>query len=537
MIVTNLLIRICIIIYFLVSLAAATTYYVDAANGHDDSSGIESQPWKTIQKAAKTLVAGDTVYIKAGTYKERVTVQISGIGNSYIVFSNYQNDLVTVDGTGITWGEEWNGLFDISNRAYIIVDGIIVSNAETYGAIWIEESNHITIKNCKSYNSYSSGISCWNSQHITIDSCEVELACNNGEQESISVENSSDIIVSHSEVHHNGSGENGGEGIDIKNGSHDVKVFGNVVHHLNERIGLYADAWDSHTYNIEFSQNIVYNCGNNGLVVQSEMGGLIENVTIMNNIIYKNKWDGIAIGSVAASDTVSKTPVKNIKIINNTVYQNGIFQGGWGYGILVNNPDAEGVVIRNNICSENSAQIGIEKIKSGGVVDHNLIDGENQTKDAVFGSDSVVAKALFVDTASFDFRLKENSLAINTGSSVDAPDIDFNNTPRPLQDKFDIGAFEFDPSASVVPNSIHTKRLGFKTDSHRGTTILYFTTQKNSFYTLKLYTLSGKLINKVQGFVCDEIEINHSAVGKGIYLFTVSILLSPNNIIGKIIVD
>lgn len=44
-----------------------TTYYV-SPSGNDKNPGTETQPWQTIQKAADTLVAGDTVYIKEGFY-------------------------------------------------------------------------------------------------------------------------------------------------------------------------------------------------------------------------------------------------------------------------------------------------------------------------------------------------------------------------------------------------------------------------------------------------------------------------------------
>jgi len=54
--------------------AAPNIYYV-AKNGSDSNPGSESQPWLTIQKAADTMVAGDTVYVKAGTYTEQVTPQ------------------------------------------------------------------------------------------------------------------------------------------------------------------------------------------------------------------------------------------------------------------------------------------------------------------------------------------------------------------------------------------------------------------------------------------------------------------------------
>ena len=51
--------------------ANGTTYYV-AKDGNDYNSGTEAQPWITIQKAADAMVAGDMVYIKEGTYNERI---------------------------------------------------------------------------------------------------------------------------------------------------------------------------------------------------------------------------------------------------------------------------------------------------------------------------------------------------------------------------------------------------------------------------------------------------------------------------------
>jgi hypothetical protein len=49
------------------------TYYVDTATGSDADDGLsEANAWLTVQKAADTAVAGDLVYIKAGSYAEQV---------------------------------------------------------------------------------------------------------------------------------------------------------------------------------------------------------------------------------------------------------------------------------------------------------------------------------------------------------------------------------------------------------------------------------------------------------------------------------
>ena len=71
--------------------AQGNEYYV-APGGSDSNPGTEAQPWQTIQKAADTLVAGDTVYIKAGTYQERVIVRNSGNAGNYITYAAYPGE-------------------------------------------------------------------------------------------------------------------------------------------------------------------------------------------------------------------------------------------------------------------------------------------------------------------------------------------------------------------------------------------------------------------------------------------------------------
>ena len=67
----------------------AATYYVaqEAPNASDKNPGTEEAPWKTLTHAAETAAKGDTVYVKAGTYRERlklegerVTIQAFGDG-------------------------------------------------------------------------------------------------------------------------------------------------------------------------------------------------------------------------------------------------------------------------------------------------------------------------------------------------------------------------------------------------------------------------------------------------------------------------
>jgi hypothetical protein len=419
------------------NISQAKTYYVDRnhSSANDTNPGTEAQPWLTIQKAANMLVAGDKVYIKEGIYNERVIPKNSGSSGNYITYTAYPGHTVRIDGIGIPL-PNWYGVFDVTNKSYIKVSGLRVENS-AYAGIFGQYSNHIIIEKNYTYNTFSSGIAVWSSNNITIDGNEVERACDDGGQECITVAITNEFEVKNNHVHHGGAGTNGGEGIDIKDGSYNGKVYKNHVHDMN-RLGIYVDAWDKYTYNIDIFQNIVHDCPD-GFDVASEAGGLLENIRIYNNIAYNNNNVGIWI--VNWGEPVPEHPMKDIRVINNTLYNNG---NEWGGGINVINSDAKNVVIRNNICSENlSFQIAIEASSQSLTVDHNLIDGYRGAGNEIYGDDPVIGDPKFVNPSGVDFHLQANSPAIDSGSPIDAPNDDFDGNTRPQGKGIDIGADEY----------------------------------------------------------------------------------------------
>ena len=74
------------------------TYYV-ATHGNDKAAGTITAPWLTIGKAAKTVAAGDTVYVRGGTYCEFVRFSAGGTANQPIKISAYSNEVPIIDGT------------------------------------------------------------------------------------------------------------------------------------------------------------------------------------------------------------------------------------------------------------------------------------------------------------------------------------------------------------------------------------------------------------------------------------------------------
>ncbi len=417
--------------------ATATVYYVDPG-GIDTNPGTESQPWRTIQKAADTMVAGDTVYVKAGTYSERVVPQSSGSAGSLITYAAYPGDVVTIDGTGVALPSGWGGLFEISGRDYLTVSGFRVRDAgpdDNHSGILVEDSSHVTIENNYTYNTASSGIGVWNSDHVTIDGNEIELACNDGEQECLTVAGTDVFEVKSNWVHDGGPGSLGGEGIDAKDGSSNGKVYGNLVENLN-RLGIYVDAWDKHTYNIEIYKNTVHDCAD-GLAVASEAGGLLENVLIYNNVVYHNRWLGLVVAGWG--EPVPSHPIQDVVVVNNTFHDNGWLD--WGGGISVDNPDAVGVVLRNNLLSQNlTFQIMVENGVPAPVADHNLIDGFRGEPGEIMGTDYVEGDPAFAGPG--NYHLTPGSPAVDAGSASAAPADDFDGVPRPQGAGWDIGAYE-----------------------------------------------------------------------------------------------
>src|SRR5437773_803646 len=66
------------------ALAKGPTYFVDAVKGDDKNDGSKAKPWKTIQHGANRLKPGDTLYLRGGTYYEKVRLARSGTADAPI---------------------------------------------------------------------------------------------------------------------------------------------------------------------------------------------------------------------------------------------------------------------------------------------------------------------------------------------------------------------------------------------------------------------------------------------------------------------
>jgi len=424
------------------SKTGGRVFYI-AVSGNDANPGSLTSPWRTIRKAANTLAAGDTVYIRKGTYRERVIPKNSGTdAGRAIRYASYPGERPTIDGTGLAVPDD-EGLFQVEGKKYLVVSGLRIINAG-YAGLYVHNSRQITIEKNSTLKTVSSGIGIWNSSDIVVDGNEVAKACSGGMQESISISDVKRFEVKNNHVHHVDNSEK--EGICVKDGSSAGKVYGNLVHDITD-VGIYADAEKVHTHDIEIFGNVVHDVTNsNGIQLSSETGGLLERIKVYNNIVYRNKYYGIAIAD--AGLTTVRHPIRNVEIVNNTAWGNGI---PWGGGISCYDADARDIVLRNNICCRNSAfQIAIAASvpKQTVRVDHNLVFPFMGYEDEVRGTEWVEADPLLANPTQADFRLRSGSPALDKGTFLKAPALDFAGNARPQDGDgdgilaIDIGAYE-----------------------------------------------------------------------------------------------
>ncbi len=408
------------------------TYYVDPT-GSDAAPGTEQQPWRTLQHAAGRAVAGETVLIRAGTYRERLVPANSGTAGNPITFAAAPGAQVIVDGTGIAL-EEQQGIVDLSGRGHITIAGLDVTHSAQAG-IFAEVAHDLTIRDCRTSDTGSSGIGIWAGQRIEIVDNTVDTAGLNGLQECITVAGTDSF-----EVHGNIVRDGQKEGICLKDGSHDGRAYGNQVSGCHG-VNLYVDAWDKHTYNLEVTGNVVHDSfDGSGISLASEMGGLLENVLVANNVSYHNRYIGL---SISVNGPVEAPPMRDLRLVNNTVYNNG--WPDWGGGIAVDNPGATDVLVRNNLSSGNlTFQLVVAAAVPAAEVtaDHNLVHPFNATDGEIQGADPVLEPPGCLDAGAADFHLGLTSPAIDRGSGVGAPATDYDGQTRPQGAGVDIGAFE-----------------------------------------------------------------------------------------------
>lgn len=136
------------------STAFAGGYYV-SPSGNDANNGRFSTPWKTITKANASLVAGDTVYLMAGTYTQQIRPQNSGVAGRPIVFSNYESDVCSLYVN--------SAVVYLEDKSYVVIRGLALQM--TYWSnspvVVVSGGSHNLITDCRIYGASTHNTTNW----------------------------------------------------------------------------------------------------------------------------------------------------------------------------------------------------------------------------------------------------------------------------------------------------------------------------------------------------------------------------------------
>ncbi|SFW69531.1 right-handed parallel beta-helix repeat-containing protein [Chitinophaga sancti] len=356
-----------------VTTSSVTNYYVNGSTGSDANAGTsDTLPLKTIQAALwKTSDGvGATIWVAAGTYKEKLWWPYSGADSTHpITLTNYNGGTVILDGVGASNGTQ-KAMIAAVSRSHVRINNITVANNTTSSAVGIlfkGSGTDIQVTGCKIYNigwttdSTASPASTDNANplmvwgdalasynKVYIGSNQI-YSCNTGYSEGLTMAgNVENFLIESNVVHHirnigidmtgHYSWANANDSVNMaRNGNVKYNIVYNCISPIALNGGIYVDGGKY----INIEGNICYNnyagisagCENNNYTATG--------INIRDNFIYNSRNAGILVGSNQANSKVTYST-----IMNNSLYKNNT-DGGWGGEISLQNTDY--VTIKNNI--------------------------------------------------------------------------------------------------------------------------------------------------------------------------------------------
>ena len=176
--------------------ALATDYFVRKTGNNGNAGTAAGIAWLTIDYAADNMSAGDTVYVGAGTYSERVTPSQSGASGSPIRFiadtdgsqTGDAGDILVTGSPGLRTLEvplnkdylefykfKFQGFAGDAVRFYY-ADGGLLDNCELYSGtqgLLVTGSNNLTVQNCIIHDNSSDGVNTSTVSGMLVAGCEI----------------------------------------------------------------------------------------------------------------------------------------------------------------------------------------------------------------------------------------------------------------------------------------------------------------------------------------------------------------------------
>jgi hypothetical protein len=399
------------------------TYYV-SPSGNDNGAGTAAEPWRTVQKAADAMSAGDTAIVLPGTYGEAVATRRGGTPGAYITFTGggdaalrrfqIAHDWIRVDGFRFTG-------YTSSNDGSVFIGG---SGAQVLNCTITDTADAVYGILTKHTEPYPDNVLIRGNVLDRVRYHNMVLFLTNSTVDANEIRNTSMDA--------------------FRVWGHDILIRNNYVHDMVDDPSNHPDFIqtfghdDEHSYNVVIEGNRMENCfaqpcnlSNDGSVRQHDW-------IFRNNVFYR----------VAGACNVG---IPNVSFHNNTFYDSNYYNDSFAIGFLSGGGfNGNNGVVRNNLFIDSNRTNTGWYTKDDGLAlsaDYNYVAGLSPTFGAKTGFSETHGvnggDPKFRDLAARDFRLLFGSKAINAGVAAPGFAYDRDGAPRPAGAGWDMGAYEY----------------------------------------------------------------------------------------------
>lgn len=360
--------------------AAAATYYV-APGGSDSNDGSADSPFATIQWAANIVNPGDTVILRDGIY------------------TGGPESVVTIERSGTA--EQWI-TFRAQNEWGAILDG--QDSTTIHGVMIMDGVGYVRFEGLQIQNMMASGFAAGNDTH--------------------------DLYYYRNLLHDIGRicSDAQGDNVGFRDKQTSVRmVYDSNVLHTIGRLHLspgcvpfttnyqnHDDGMSLHGHDIKIVNNVFYNF-RSGWAIQSS-GGATNWLIADNTFAFPNPYRRGQI--VLWQDNT------NFTIANNIFYE------------------PNGAAIELTSCSSKANVVVRNNISTGDMI-YDTDTGRNRCQGVQLSQNRVSTDPGLVDPDNGNFRLRDDSLAIDIADPSVSAIVDHDGAPRPQGQGYDVGAFEF----------------------------------------------------------------------------------------------
>ena len=411
---------------------AATLYsdvnHPDASDTYSRKENAPDKPFKTIQRAADVVRAGDTVIVRQGVYPGFTLDGVDGTPEAWITFKSQEGEKVVID--RFLGGPAYHTIYLRPSTSYLILDGFEITNSNPE----IDQMRKLNLDDPEDLDEFIRhvGEDLWQKRGgVRLDPPSFGTPHHH-------------LIFRNLKIYHIPGLGFAGKGDDIhfinnhisdlgwpRSGygfytTGDRHIYrGNTVVNCLYGFHLYGDAVRDAVIEGNFIHDIggTYYHLSSARVKHGGAGLLVhkgENNVIRNNVIVNSRFDGIYLYGEN----------QNSLILNNTLYNNGT-------GLQIKN--TVNTTVQNNIVFQNGFAL-LHAKNQNLRFENNLAESPN-----------------FVDPADLDFHLRHPSEAIDRGLRLAEVTHDFDGIQRPQGAHPDIGAYEYMASGHGVTPGAPTR--------------------------------------------------------------------------------